>query len=74
MHYLHMDIFVKNTIDLAKRSRQSVTKICEGAEIKSRWYHRFINGDFKDPGYGKVTRLHNYLVESERLQKEEDAA
>ena len=69
-----MDAFIETTIEMAKRSALSVSSICAGANVQIRWYHKFINGEFKDPGYSKVTRLHNYLLETERQSSKEDAA
>jgi len=55
---------VSETQCLARNSSMTVSEICKAAGIKSRWYHKFIAGEFKDPGVSKVQRLHEVLKDS----------
>ena len=57
-----MTDLVHETRDLAKASKIPVSDICKAAQIKPRWYYRFISGDFKDPGANKIMRLHQVLA------------
>lgn len=58
-----MTDLVNETRQLAKASKIPVSDICEAAQIKPRWYYRFISGDFKDPGANKIARLHQVLAD-----------
>lgn len=55
---------VQETRRLAKASKLPVTAICKAADVKPRWYHRFLAGDFKEPGVNKITRLYQVLSEN----------
>lgn len=56
---------VEKTVRLAKQSSRPVSEICRAAGVKQRWYHRFLAGDFSDPGVNKVIRLFGVLSESD---------
>lgn len=63
MHTQGMDNLLEETTRLAKSTKLPVKAICEAADVKPRWFYRFIAGDYEDPGVGKITRLHKVLSE-----------
>lgn len=56
-----MTDIVQETRKLAKASKLPVADICASAQVKPRWYFRFVAGDFKDPGANKISRLYEFL-------------
>lgn len=52
---------VEETRAMARESSVPVKQMCADAEVGRRWLHRFIAGDFKEPGANKVKRLHDAL-------------
>lgn len=53
-----MKDIVQETRSLAKASKIKVSEICKAAQVKPRWYFKFISGQIKEPGAGKITRLY----------------
>ena len=56
-----MHDIVIETQRLARKSGLPVDEICKAADIKRRWYHKFLAGEFSDPGVNKVLRLNAAL-------------
>lgn len=54
---------VSETRRLAKASKMPVDELCAAAKVKRRWFYRFLAGDFKEPGVGKISRLYTVLTE-----------
>lgn len=52
---------VLETQRLARKVDMSVADICKAADIKRRWYRKFLAGEFSDPGVNKVLRLNAAL-------------
>jgi len=52
---------VIETQRLARQVDMTVAEICKAADIKRRWYHKFLAGEFSDPGINKVLRLNGAL-------------
>lgn len=61
-----MTDIVAETQRLARDTNLTVAEICKAANIKPRWYHKFLASEFKDPGISKVMRLHRALAERKR--------
>lgn len=61
VHDWGMANLINETVQLAKSTTMTVAEICRAAQIKPRWYHKLIAGEFKDPGFNKVTRLNRVL-------------
>lgn len=59
-----MNNIVNETRRLARKSVMTVSEICSAATVKRRWYHKFVAGEFKDPGISKVLRLNRALKRS----------
>ena len=64
-----MHDLVSETLRLARQSNLTVAKICKAAEIKPRWYYKFVAGEFSDPGVNKVLRLNKTLKSNGRIGK-----
>lgn len=56
-----MSNLLNETLQLAKNTDLPVLDICREADIKPRWFHRFVSGDFKEPGVAKIERLNKVL-------------
>jgi len=56
-----MSDLLSETLRLAKSNPLPAREICAQAKVGYRWYCRFLNGDFADPGVKKVERLHAVL-------------
>lgn len=62
-----MSDLLSETLRLAKSSALPAREICTQAKVGYRWYCRFLNGDFADPGVKKVERLHEVLSRTQRV-------
>lgn len=56
-----MNDLYTNTLNLARELRLSPSIVSREAKVGLRWYHKFLNEDWKDPGVKRVQRLHDYL-------------
>lgn len=61
MHPVSMSDLLTETLRLARTTTLAPREICDKAEVGYRWYCRFVNGDFDDPGVRKVERLYAVL-------------
>lgn len=56
--------FLDETLELVEKSDLPITVICKGAQVSTRWYHKLIKGDIRDPGVKRIQRLYDYLVQN----------
>lgn len=54
------------TIDLIHESDFNVSRMCADLDISTRWYYRFMRGDFDDPGVKRIEKIHDYLLKQRR--------
>ncbi len=56
-----MSDLMTETMRLARECEWPVAAVCQAAGVRPRWYHKFIAGEFSDPGVTKVERLNKAL-------------
>lgn len=57
---MNEDILPK-TIEMLKASKLSMPAIATNTGLGVRWLHKLRSGEFQDPGFTKIVRLHGYL-------------
>ena len=55
------ETILNETLRLIRESDIPLTIICRDVEVKPRWLHRLLAGDYADPGVNKIERLNRYL-------------
>lgn len=65
---------LSKTIEMLKASPISMPAIAENTGLGIRWLHKLRAGQFQDPGFTKITRLHSYLSEHQEKRRHERRA
>lgn len=55
--------FLEVTLKLVSETKEKAADICRGADVKRRWYDKFIRRQIQNPGVLYVQRVHDYLKE-----------
>lgn len=50
------------TLEMARRTKLPMTRICRDIGVTPRWLHKVTTGDTPDPSVRRIQRLHDYLV------------
>ena len=53
---------LQKTLDLVRETDVNIAQMCRELGISKRWYFRFRDGDYSDPGVNRIEALHDYLV------------
>jgi len=57
---------LQKTQELIQTTSVPTAEICRAADVSKRWFYRFKNGEFSDPGVNKIQAIHDFLSKSRR--------